>query len=621
MELSSLQASTNILREQAFASNVFSQSKPSNSNSFSDFDSIKHKLHQLFLFYASFGDRSNYNLLKSNKFHKLMSDSRILNNSDLTKKRLDLLFVSGNHHRSYVDFNEFLDLLVKIANYKYQEIEDNSALFKLLEENLLPLYENIREETDFGETEKKGEESFPVEIIEKISKIFNIFEKIYIAFFPWEPKCFQNYKIITERSLKALCEFLKEFDICPNIITKSMVYTLFYQALEENDEILYKLQKNDIGTVFKLSNFLAFIVKIAIVSKSNEENPVLIEKFELMLERMELSEGFQALNKRLNLPNTSKFTLISTKSRISSIMNESNTIENSYISQKIEVNKEISVKIKPFFLHYCSLGEPLNSTRLKTIKFMRFLKDYHFLPSFKLSQIDVDLLVAKLTKKTPGKLDFFAFYLALQGIYQKIVGNNEENHNFSDFLDSYLSISEKKIKEKTSKYMEKLMEILQDEAIIDLLGEVQKGLKCFFDNYSIKNRMSLEKWLIFCKDFEIFPQMLSKSKLNQIFESLVSLLGEKENTIDHHLFIEGLALCGLEVGDDCKDIGNIEKVILFLERINQSEGMENSQKDRGLIKKKWDLLAGIRNKFQVENNEERKNVKFEDVLRESTNFH
>ena len=75
----------------------------------------------IFTFYSSFGDRINVNYLKSNNFHKMMLDAGIRDNEKLTQNRLDLMFVKENKHKLNMDFDTFLNLLTKLACFKYQD--------------------------------------------------------------------------------------------------------------------------------------------------------------------------------------------------------------------------------------------------------------------------------------------------------------------------------------------------------------------------------------------------------------------------------------------------------------------------------------------------------------------
>jgi hypothetical protein len=84
-------------------------------------------LKELFNYYASFGDRLNVSNLKSSKFHKLMADAKILQQTPMMtdeqflmeKKRIDLIFCQVNKHKPNMQFENFLQALTKIAEYKY----------------------------------------------------------------------------------------------------------------------------------------------------------------------------------------------------------------------------------------------------------------------------------------------------------------------------------------------------------------------------------------------------------------------------------------------------------------------------------------------------------------------
>jgi hypothetical protein len=78
------------------------------------------------------------------KFHKMMQDARILPEqaSLMEKKRLDLIFCQVNKHKPNMQFEIFLQVLTKIADYKFPtEANSGQALQKLLENHMMPLYE------------------------------------------------------------------------------------------------------------------------------------------------------------------------------------------------------------------------------------------------------------------------------------------------------------------------------------------------------------------------------------------------------------------------------------------------------------------------------------------------
>ena len=47
-----------------------------------DLQETKRKLKEIFIFYASYGDRLNTTHLKSNKFHKMLQDAKVLSGTE-----------------------------------------------------------------------------------------------------------------------------------------------------------------------------------------------------------------------------------------------------------------------------------------------------------------------------------------------------------------------------------------------------------------------------------------------------------------------------------------------------------------------------------------------------------
>ena len=82
--------------------------------------------------------------LKSNKFHKMMSDAGIEESSRaLSRKNIDLLFCQFNKHQPNMSFTTFLRLLSRVAEIKYPAETPFESLTQLLEQNMFPLYGEI----------------------------------------------------------------------------------------------------------------------------------------------------------------------------------------------------------------------------------------------------------------------------------------------------------------------------------------------------------------------------------------------------------------------------------------------------------------------------------------------
>lgn len=127
------------------------------------------------------------------------------------------------------------------------------------------------------------------------------------------------------------------------------------------------------------------------------------------------------------------------------------------------------------------------------------------------------------------------------------------------------------------------MEILRDQKIVELLGCVHRAIMPYYLHYADKDRLlNLEGFQRFCSDFDLFPAVLSKPRLYRFFRSLAKFFeqtaGEairksKLEVIDEHLFVEALALTAFEVGYSHPQPTNAEKIILLMEKLNQSGGL------------------------------------------------
>ena len=108
------------------------------------------------------------------------------------------------------------------------------------------------------------------------------------------------------------------------------------------------------------------------------------------------------------------------------------------------------------------------------------------------------------------------------------------------------------------------------------------------------------------KDFSVFPQLVSQPKLLQLFHELYALFKTKsehgadlkEEAIDQHLFVEGLTLLALEIDYSQFKLTNAQKLILLLDRMNDSDASKKISRRLGrTISKKFDIVSGVREKF------------------------
>ena len=111
---------------------------------------LQSKLKIIFTFYSAIGDPNHINNLKSSKFLKLIQDANI-DSKSFTIDSIDLLFFAENKHKTKIDFEAFLEILPKIAQKKFPDQNTLSSFTTILQDNLLPLYDSLINETAFGE--------------------------------------------------------------------------------------------------------------------------------------------------------------------------------------------------------------------------------------------------------------------------------------------------------------------------------------------------------------------------------------------------------------------------------------------------------------------------------------
>jgi hypothetical protein len=152
-----------------------------------------------------------------------------------------------------------------------------------------------------------------------------------------------------------------------------------------------------------------------------------------------------------------------------------------------------------------------------------------------------------------------------------------------------------------------LMEVLKNEEMVNLLELIHCTLYPYFNFYSDESGVMREDQFIhFCKDFMIFPDILPEEivmnffcTLSQFYWNNLADDGEEDcNMIDEHLFIEILALSALEMKFQDPQPSQIEKVIVLLDWMNNSEGAKMMyQATGGDPNDTIDLLALVKESY------------------------
>ena len=107
------------------------------------------KLQEIFEYYCQYGERLNSTILKSHKYIKLFRESGLMDKK-IDNTRLEIIYKSINKNNQ-MNFNQFLNSLLKIAAYKYdlvQKSDIKKGTQKIILEYILPLYNIINNGTE-----------------------------------------------------------------------------------------------------------------------------------------------------------------------------------------------------------------------------------------------------------------------------------------------------------------------------------------------------------------------------------------------------------------------------------------------------------------------------------------
>ncbi|CAD8200353.1 unnamed protein product [Paramecium octaurelia] len=634
----------------------------------------KKKLSVIFKFYASFGDRTNIDYIRSNKIHKLMSDSQIrLQKQD--QQQIDLLFVKANRNKPNMDFENFYYFLELLSETLYGE--DNS--FQILMDNhLTPLYENIISSTDLGDEETKLSQEIDPICLKLMQVVIQPITFIYNKYFPPQFKNFnlkdqQEELMLKQQIRSSLFLFLKEFEICPQFITKGSAYLLL-DSIQADPNLPQICQQKKQKSKFDVNQFCCYIIKLAMMTlqsfdDSAQEQQMItpLQKLAFLFERMELSQGFNNLeipsnnskmNWKLKVPEELIELIISDpdaiqylnsttqRMKIHHLKNEEfydeqvkriNTVPTNRIRPSIQINKQFEEQCQQLFQEnytqlfniyrqYSGINQQTGQdNELVGSKWMKFLKDANLVNinlidknsklSYQIPHNEIDLIFTKACtisqnnrtsvpiKQKKQTMNFLQFLKGLQLLTNDI-------HVLKIILnDHILHLMSQGPENKMKDLLSQLMNILKDKEIVEFLGLLHKSILVYYKQYTIgKQIMNFEQFLRFYKDFSIFPDLLTKNKIVQIFQILSKLYENQENSniksghIDQHMFVESLALSALEISyNDDENLSQIEKIYFLIERLNQSEGPRIVQKQLGHTTcpsgQDWDLLYHIKKRF------------------------
>ena len=659
------------------------------------------KLKDVFEYYCQYGERLNSKILKSHGFIKLFRESGLMDKK-LNTTRLEIIYKSINKNNQ-MNFDQFLNSLLKIASYKYNLSDKNdikNATQKIILENLFPLYYTISNNninnnnnilsidsksniinstsSDFNNltlVQKNFENIIYTETFKEILvQVVPILFDIYRAYFTNETSISDDLNYIKNTSIKNYFTLIKNLEIIPYLLSNSTCYQIYKyettnniadESIKNNQNFYFEIcqkidflnmntyehsNKNIFGKYFIFFKFIRALIKMSQItfdkiynSNSTNISDKLIpeEIFILFLQKIEESEGFGNFTKINNISHNYKTSNIIPPNFRIKFETKKEKEENKEMQidldmnseEKIDINKNIEI-YEPKYINYINevygkdllnlyktivnFGDQFNFQYMKSKAFFKFLSDSNLIKNkqnnFGLKLNDVDIFFIKMcllmknnekylsnkkynTNNTNkiinknnylttvnvsyGEIDYPTFIIAIEILSRYLFNNLSVKQAIDKLIVEYILTNKElnkknKINEIDAK-IESLKELQNNEEIISFLQIMHKAFYPLFSFYTkdTEGLMSLNIFMKFTKDFEIFPYLIGKAKLNSLFNAISqysSFIKKNESFIEHSLFIDLIALMALEMIYPEPDPSPLEKMLIFIEKISESGG-------------------------------------------------
>lgn len=521
------------------------------------------------------------------------------------------------------------------------------------------------------------------EFNEDVREIFNSIiqplQDLYKIYLPWETAPAHPNKAKAEQSNRAFIRFLKDFEIFPSLVTITTITRLWNDIILNQGEFppaqsLLPNPTYEKGSVLTFSKFLFFLYVCGILGYSQDSqlsDCSAAEKLLILLERMEIAK--EKIPKQTHRPRTARDSLLPPRRVLDKMLKyeavEEESVDNhqsqtdlNFDSNGLEMLEKYVDNLLKIFQSYCSYGEPMNTTRLKSSMLIKMLKDCGLLKeqrgaqsfdistesisaSPNLSKVEVDLLFSKLTgssansihsvsrgnfapsshlslqnSKSYGRMEFQQFLKFLEIISRKVYSDLDPNSACANLIENnilQIESSTSPDRSVNSQYVERLMEMLENEDVIEALSLVHEAVIPYYFHYcDSQGYMNFSAFARFAKDFQIFPDLTTKAKLMRYFYTLAGIFAQSQENnqdssvssqkapdqteaeiIDQHLFVEALALIAADVQYSISSLTPVHRICYFIERLNQSQGHDIVGRTSKKPLQRVDMVGGLKAKY------------------------
>lgn len=254
-----------------------------------------------------------------------------------------------------------------------------------------------------------------------------------------------------------------EYAITPKVISRCLFLKIWQDLVEIFEELpsLSFFTCDEVGTAFTTRRFMLFLCRCAALGKFPDSLVTLKDRTQMLLERMELSPGFNKIQMKTHKPFSSKMTFISSQ-RMEDILSTFNAEDQLSKTQPIKITpikKSVEKRklLEKLYQDY-SQNESLDLVGLILGKFVKLIEDLGVMNSDKgtyLKKEDIELIYTMVTRRKPrvetpksfsmslnfaenSKMTFDQFLIAIEIIAAKHFLEMAPDDAFDSFIEYYV---------------------------------------------------------------------------------------------------------------------------------------------------------------------------------------
>jgi hypothetical protein len=509
---------------------------------------MKSVLIKLFLHYSNSGDRTRVGSVSHSSFLQLLKDSGMVSDA-FSVESADLFIRSRLKQQKTFNFHRFCEAFLVLAEMVFAQeslVNRAEALLRLLTSYVMPLHTSL-----IG----RGllfnfEISISPPFLQLLSSVHKYLNGLYKLYFTWETCSAQSSVRIQKLSEKSLLSLLHRYKVYPDIITRSLFKSIWENLNECPPDFVSLIPTPSIGRVFTYNKFVAFLTISAAFGTFKHKFDNLHEKFLSLLETMEIcSERKEISGGSVVVKNPSR------------------------LSSPKKAKKVFRQEIFIIYNYLKYFGNP------KEVNF-RKLKDLLSNLGIMIENLyEIELIFKTFSKKDVTPEVFSEIFLKIS---EKITERDDSSDVLLDcILESPWFLNKKN---KLTEYIEKI----SSEDLSQTCQGFEKSLKPFLSLYSRTKLFSFEDLMKFCSDFQLYPELITKARLDDLFYCFC--VGENSELLSINSCLLVIEICAVLAF--LPDLDDSEKLQSVLRRAIHGSGPGKAAGIKGLNRTSALMKAG-----------------------------